>query len=221
MLFPSIDLFGKNKIKLMNKIYTLNWEYSHSGDSERDAFHIPFENSDKSSTIFLNPRYKDKLPNRILFRANFNIIPDFDYPLTDLYVPILSDKMILLLTEIGHFKAIFTNVIMIDDTYLDEIYDERGGLKPELETISNYKALTIFNREKCFDFENSVYKPSELNPNVPGYVKKLVLKPSENLPPIFRIKELPSELFITEKAKLSLELNNIKGCVFEEIEQSL
>jgi len=204
----------------MNKIYSLNWEYSHSGDSERDAFHIPFENSDKSSTIFLNPRYKDKLPNRILFRANFNIIPDFDYPLTDLYVPILSDKMISLLTEIGDFKAIFTSVIMIDDTFLDEIYDKSGDLKPDLKTVSSYKAITIVNRENCFDFENSIYKPSELNPSIPGYVKMIVLKPLENSPPIFRIKEVPSMLFITEKAKLLLELNNIKGCVFEEVKLS-
>lgn len=202
----------------MEKIYIINWDYSHSGDMERDAFHIPFENSDKSSTLFLNPRYKDKLPDYVLFKANFNIIPEFDYPLTDLNVPILSDRMISILSEIDDFQAIFTNVIMLDDTYLGTIYDEKGGLKSEIKTESNYKILTIVNREDCFDFENSKYQPSELNPNKPGFIEKLVLKSSEYLPPIFRIKESPSKLLITERAKSALEKNDIKGCVFEEVE---
>tara|TARA_R110001583_G_scaffold41589_1_gene132179 strand:- start:598 stop:1227 length:630 start_codon:yes stop_codon:yes gene_type:complete len=202
----------------MKKIYSINWDYNHSEDMERDAFHIPFENSDKASTLFLSSRYKDKLPDYILFRANFNIIPEFDYPLTDLNVPILSDRMISILNEIDDFEAIFTKVIMLDDTYLESIYDETGNLKSEIKTALNYKALTIVNREDCFDFENSIYQPSELNPNKPGFIEKLVLKSTEYLPPIFRIRETPSKLLITESAKSALEKNDIKGCVFEEVE---
>lgn len=202
----------------MKKIFSLNWDYNHSGDMERDAFHIPFENSNKASTIFLNPRYKDKLPDKVLFRANFNTIPNVDYPLTDLNIPILSDRMITLLNEEGDFEAIFTNVIMIDDTYLGEVFNSNNVLKEEVNINSSYKAITIVNREDCFDFENSVFEPSELNPNKPGFINKLVLKESSDLPVIFRINESPSKLFVTENAKLILEKNNIKGCVFEEIE---
>ena len=185
---------------------------------ERDAFHISFKNSDKSSILFLNPRYKDNLPTRVMFRANFNVIPSIDYPLTDLNIPIFSDKMISLLNQVGEFEAIFTEVIMVDDTYQGEVCDIKGNIKTDINTVSDYKAVTIVNREDCFDFENSIFKPSELNPNIPGFIEKLVLKKSDNLPPIFRIKELPSKLLVTEQVKLLIESNNLKGCIFEEVE---
>lgn len=202
----------------MNKIYLLNWDYNHSGDLERDAFHIKFPNSDKASTIFLNSKHKDKLPQKILYKANFNIISKIDYPLTDLNIPILSDRMIDILKSVGTFKAILTPVIMIDDTYLENVLDAKNELKPDVPVFNNYKALTIIERENCFDYNNSIFEPSELNPEIPGYIKKLVLKFDNVLPPIFRIKESPSKLIITGKAKEVLESNNIKGCVFEEVE---
>lgn len=202
----------------MSRIYTLNWDYSHSEELERDAFHIPFENSDKSSTIFLNPKYKDKLPSKVMFNANFKLIPSIDYPLTDLNIPVFSNKMISLINQIGDFDAIFTNVIMIDNRFTENIYDEKGRLKSEIPINSDYKAITLVNREKCFDFENSIYLPSELNPNKPGFIKKLVLKYSSSLPPIFRVKEAPSKLLVIQNVKEILEANDINGCVFEEVE---
>lgn len=204
----------------MGRIYSLNWDYNHSGDMERDAFHVKFENSDKSSIMFLNPRYQNKLPKRVLLRANFEVIPNIDYPLTDLNVPIFSNKMISVIERVGAFEKILTPVIMVDDTYLGEVLNESGQIKPEVLTNSEYKAITIINREDCFDYDNSEFDPSELNPNIPGYIKTTVLKNSIHLPPIFRIKESPSKLFLTEITKNALELNDIVGCVFEEIDTS-
>ncbi|MEC3907484.1 hypothetical protein VOI54_10675 [Tamlana sp. 2201CG12-4] len=41
---------------------------------------------------------------------------------------------------------------------------------------------------------------------------------SEDLPPIFRINESPSKIFVTDKAKEALETNGVRGCVFEKVE---
>jgi hypothetical protein len=202
----------------MNKIYSLNWDSNHIVDDNLDAYHLTFQNSEMATLLFLHPKYKDKLPLELLFRANFNLIPKVDYPLTDLNIPILSNKMISILQECGNFDAIFTDVIMIDDTYLDNIFNSEGTLKNEVKIDKSYKALTIINREDCFDFKNSIYMPNELNPSIPGYIKKLILKKKSNFSPIFRIKESSSTLFITELAKNKLQQNDIEGCVFEEVE---
>jgi len=202
------------------KVYELNWDYYLSEDSERIAYHIPFQDSNKASIIFLDPRYKDKIPKKIMFRANFNFIPKVDYPSTDLDIPIFSNKMISLLQSIGSFDVILTEVIMIDDTYLDNIFDSKGILKGEVIKYSNYKAISLSNFENCFDFNSSIFKPSELNPNIPGYIEKLVLKRNYNYPPVFRIKESPSRLLFTEATKNIFEENNIIGCLFDEIEIS-
>jgi len=201
----------------MEKVYSINWDYNHSGDLERDAFHVPFENSNKASIMFLNPRYKDKLPRRVLFKANLETLRSIDYPLTDLNVPIFSKKMISVLNSVGKYEKILTPVVMIDDTYSDDFLNNNGEVKSEVTTNSDYSAVTIVNREDCFDYENSVYDPNELNPDIPGYIKTLVLRTNQALPPVFRINEAPSKLLITEFAKIALEANGVSGCVFEEV----
>lgn len=202
----------------MGKIYSLNWDYNHSGDMERDAFHIPFENSNKASIMFLNSRYRDKLPKRVLFKANLDILQRIDYPLTDLNVPIFRNKMISILNGIGKYEKILTPALMLDDSYPNSVFEDNGELKSDVIANSDYSIVTIVNREDCFDYENSIFEPNELNPKIPGYIKKLVLNSYPELPPVFRINEAPSKLLITEVAKMALETNEIRGCVFEEVE---
>ena len=204
----------------MKGYYILNWDYSHSGDMERDAYHVKFTNSDKATTIFLNSKYIDKLPPQIVFNANFNCIPKIDYPLTDLNIPIMSEKMIETLKKSGEFNAIFTPVIMILDTYVDNRKESEINLNKNAHKSFNYKAMTLIDRENCFDYSKSEYEPSEINPKIPGYIKKIVLKYNPLSPPVFRIKEAPSHIFITQNTKELLESNNISGCKYEMVEVS-
>ena len=77
----------------------------------------------------------------------------------------------------------------------------------------------IMDRWQCFDYQNSIYEPSELNPNIPGYIKKIVLRTSEvKPPPIFRINETPSTIFITAEIRDEIVKNKIIGCDFERVE---
>lgn len=204
----------------MNRIYVLNWDYTHSQDMERDAYHIPFPDSNKSSIIFLSDKYLNKLPKHIYFRSNLSILNDIDFPLNDLKIPVVSQKMMNILNGCGVFRSITTPVSMLDDTYLDNPFDQNGTLKITVQKNERFLVLTLPDREDCFDQIKSIYEPSELNPSIPGFINTLVLIQSVSLPPIFRIKEAPSKLFVTEKTKEALELNNVKGCVFEEVETS-
>jgi len=201
------------------RIYRLIYDYNRPDDSERDAYHIPFENSNKSSTIFLNKKHIDRLPKQIYFESNLNTIAKTDFPLNDLNIPIMSDRLIESIKSIGDINLKEIPVIMLDKNFLENKFDSSSSLKHEVKYFDNYKAIMLLDRIECFDYENSIYEPGELNPKIPGYIKKIVLNISDiNLPPIFRIKESPSKIFITEKTKELIIAKRINGCLFEKVE---
>ncbi|NER17553.1 hypothetical protein [Spongiivirga citrea] len=201
------------------KIYQLIYDYNRSNDSEKDAYHIPFEHSNIASSIFLNKKHTERLPKKIYFRSNLNIITKTDFPLNDLRIPIMSDRLIKLIKSIGDINLKEIPAIMLDDKFLESKFDSSGSLINEVKYVDNYKAIMLLDRIDCFDYENSIYEPGELNPNIPGYIRKLVLNISDiNLPPIFRIKESPSRILITEKVKKLIIDKDISGCLFENVE---
>ncbi len=204
----------------MVKVYTLNHDYEHSGDPERDAFHISFNGDDMISSFLLNPKYEE-LPDVIYFQANFNLIPEYDYPLTDLNIPVFSRRMMDIILGIGGCKFKEVSVVMIDDTYFKDKFNSKGELLPEVPVEKEYLTFQLQERLEVFDYERSVYKMLKSQPDKPGIIKKMVLKePSIGFPPLFRIKEKASVLFVSKEAKEALEAENIKGCVFEPVESS-
>jgi len=206
----------------MSKLYILNWDYNYIRDKERDAYHLPFENSDKASTIFSNPKYKSKLPDKIYFKANFNVIKDIDYPLTDINTPIVSHRMLQIIERIGEVKMIKTPVIMVDDTSEKILPIGDKETRDDIDFIDTFYAITLLERQEgYFNSQLSEFDLNELNPLIPGYIKKLVLRVDDKLPPIFRIKEIPSKLFITSLVKKSLEKSEVKGCTFETVDTAL
>ncbi len=204
-------------------VYKLDWDYNHSGDTERDAFHIPFKDDDKVMHYFASPEIygKELLPTEILFQANFNLVPAYDYPLTDLQIPVLTTRMYDILSGLGLGEHNIIPVIMIDDTYLGERFLPDGSLSPNTPVNKDYVALRLGSLRDYFDREKSDYRPLRSNPNAPGRIKKLVLKePISGFPSVFRVDVISSSLFVSEKAKNALETAGIKGCVFEEVEVS-
>ena len=199
-------------------IYEIKNNFDIPRDIDYDVFHIKFKYSDRASGMFLNNKYSEKYPRKVFFRANFDIITKMDYLLTDINTPILSNKMIKVIESIKTFNAIYTETIMIPDTYLGEPFDKNGELNSEINENIDYKILTLIGRENCFNHKYSDYIPSEIDPKKVGFIKKLVINYSEQLPPIFRIQESPSKLLITENVKNALEENNINGCIFEKVE---
>lgn len=204
-------------------VYKLDWDYGHSGDTERDAFHIAFKDDDKIMHYFASPGIynKELLPPEILFQANFNLVPYYDYPLTDLQIPIMSLRMYDILNNLDLEEHHTIPVIMIDDTYLGERFISDGSLSTETPINRDYIALRLSLLRDYFDRERSEYRPLRSNPDALGRIKKLVLKePPSGFPSAFRVDVVSSSLFISQAAKESLEANNIKGCVFEEVEVS-
>lgn len=70
----------------------------------------------------------------------------------------------------------------------------------------------------AFDFDASEYTPIPDRPDRVRFIRKLVLRePAGGFPPLFKIKQKASPLFITEKTRAALESNGIVGCVFSEV----
>jgi hypothetical protein len=203
----------------MTKVYKLLHEYEHLVDMDFDATSEPFENKDTIGYDMMNIIPFD-MPNKIYLRANFNVVPNnTDYPITDLTFPIFSKNVLDLLNRIQKIEIASFPTIMIDDKFSDDYLDQNRDVHSELNLDASFFAIQFLELSNVFDYTNSLFKPMRSNPELPGIIKKLVLKEPENgFPPLFKIEESLSSIFVSQEAKEALELHSIKGCIFEEIE---
>jgi hypothetical protein len=204
------------------KAFKLDWEYEHLLDMEEDASYIQTSDDDENLRFYINGIEPKETPSIIYFQANFNVISDeSDYPIVDLGIPVVSKKMLKVLTDLKNFEFKEISTCMIDDTFSGKIFNEKKELLDNVPTNRKFITLQILSYTSCFDYDNSVFRPLRSNPDLPGIIKKMVLKePDKGFPPIFRIKESSSKLFVSEEAKEALERADIKGCIFEEVEVS-
>ena len=186
-----------------------------------DASSEPFIGIDTIGYDMMNTE-SFNMPKEIYLRANFNVIPNnTDYPITDLTFPIISKKMIDILLSVKKINIKYFQTIMIDDTFLDDYLDENGKLNQNIPLNTSFFAIQFLQVEDVFDYSTSIFKPMRSNPELPGIIKKMVLKEPENgFPPLFKIKESLPNIFVSQEAKEALEEQNIKGCIFEEVEVS-
>jgi len=201
------------------KCYRLNNDYSNIGDTGKDAFIYEFEGFDMIGSNILGME-KLSLPKPMFFSADFKDDKFTDYPITDIHSPIMSQKMIDVINPNikNHLVEIYP-CTMVDDTFLETPFKEKGVLKAEVKRKSDYYVLQLNIFEDIFCDIKSVYDESLIFPGKIGTIKKLVLKePKDGFPLIFRISQFRGYLFVSEQTKNNLEKNNIKGCVFEEVE---
>lgn len=209
----------------MVRVFKLNLNTERLGDPAYDAVILPTEHSNKFRYYFSNPNLYgiENLPSEISFLSNFNYLPEYDIPFTDSGLFIISSRTEKILSSIDFCNYYITvPVVMIDDTYLKERLDKDGNLKKDVPVIRDYMAIRLSYLLDCFDYDKSDFRPLRSNPKAPGRIRKLVLKePSSGFPPIFRVNVISSAIFVSEEVKNLLEQNDIKGCVFEEVEVSV
>lgn len=201
------------------RVYELNWERSHLIDENEDCCVVVFDGLEEFR-FQLGGIQKYIAKHQIVLQGNFNIIPNkSDFPVVDLGLPLMSKKMISILEEDKNLLLNKINAVIIDDTYLGSLFKGNNELIDSLPKNDDYVFLQVLSFAKVFDKINSVFKPLRSNPDKIGIINKLVLKePTGGFPAIFRIEEKPSVLFVNESIKKKFEQNEIKGCVFKEIE---
>jgi hypothetical protein len=93
----------------------------------------------------------------------------------------------------------------------DQRYDEQGNLKPEFYT-DDYVLLQLIEHLDTLDLERSVYGTYHADiDRVSGLDKPVFTDTDQEYPAIFRIKQSPVNLYITEKAKEALEIAGIQN----------
>lgn len=205
------------------KVYTLEVQNNEIQDLDYDAYALDFEGLGYLGARLMIPR-EFSCPNPMCFLTDFRFIADWDYIDNDQAIPILSDRFVQVLQSIGEFNHRVLPITMIDDSYLEHQFDENSNLKSEVGRNSAFCALHLLEYTDVFDFENSDFELDDYDddsePEV-GYIDELVLKEPENgFPPIFRIKEDLTLLFVSEEAKQAIEKEGLVGCIFEEVEVS-
>lgn len=196
------------------KVYKLKHNVFRLIDNENDAIHIPFKDDSLIGANMLSIR-EFEVPEIIYFQANLGVISKIDYPITDLNIQIMSNKMIKTLLNIKKVNIREISIKMVDDMYFDPLFID-NILSLNVAVINDFKAIQLMNFTKCFDYINSIYEEDFLLPV--GHISKMVLKqPKDGFPPIFKIEESSSNIFVSQEGKDALERENLNGCLFENV----
>lgn len=205
----------------MSKVYKLILDIYRESDTVYDAVLRTFEGSDKLRYYFLDPNTysTDLIPEKLYFDANFKMLTRYDFPFTDSGIFIVSSKVKSVIDQFIDFEFHETQIIMFDDTVLEDRFYINGEINRLVPTNSDFIALRFPELKSYFDFENSIYRVSQHNQNSVRGIKKMVLNESTGkFPAIFSTRESATTILVREDLKLAFENSLFWGVTFEEVE---
>ena len=207
-------------MKKNESVYLLDWDIKRfdKSDVEYDGFFTPFDYYKETSYLMDINDYE--LPDNIYVDAFFDLLAQINYPMTDLFWPIMDKKMYEVLLSCGNFNHNPIPIIMVDSSIAPKNrFDKNEKLHSSVRN-DNYVALHLKSYAELFDYDKSDYDPHELFPEDVGFINNLVLKEdSEELPPIFRLKECMARIFVSHYAKEALTKAGIKGLSFKSLSE--
>ena len=200
-----------------DKVYRLDWDITHLGECDEDAWLSNYPNYSGVNNLALN--YPSGLPHRFEFESIGSMLNLTDYPYTDVTWPIMSKRMLDVLLSVGSFPHEIYPVVMLD---VELAYDKnlKKHIAPRTEN-HNYVAIHLTEYLDAFDFENSIYKRDADRPELilRTSIKWLALRePKAGFPPLFAVKPADTKLFVSAEARLALETANIQGIDFLYVE---
>ena len=167
---------------------------------------------DSFNMVFYDPEPIDSF-NEIRMEGLMYYFEGVDYLYTEPLLPIMSKRMLSALRSVGDFPHQVIPVTIEDIEVISESFPESSG-----RVSTDYVAVQLLEHLDIFDHEKSVYRQSSISPNGVGRIKKLVLQISgKGLPPIFRIIENSTYLYVSPEAKAALEEAEITGIRFVDI----
>lgn len=162
--------------------------------------------------VFTDPERIDSV-NEIRMEGLLSDFGGIDYILTRPNFPVMSKRMLSVLESVKDFPHQVIPVV-IEDMEMAFF----GSLDRSGKVNTDYVAVQLLEQLDIFDREKSVYSPSSISLSGVGRIRKLVLKvPEEGLPPIFRIIENSTHLYVSPEAKTALEAAGITGVRFVDI----
>jgi hypothetical protein len=194
--------------------YRLMHDSKHLKTNDDDAILMPFEGQDYVCG-WVGTEYC-QVPNPVLFEANFQVTRQSDYPCNDVNWPLMSPRMLEVLSGVGDFPHRRIPVRLVDrSTSGSRRYLPDGSLRPEV-LDDRFVALQLTEHIDVVDWERSTFRPRRSNPNGVWFSKLVVREPPGGLPPLFRIAAEPM-LLVSAAARRALEGGGIIGITFMSI----
>ena len=151
---------------------------------------------------------------RIEMEGTLFMFQGIDYLYTRPKIPVMSRRMLYVLNSVGTFPhQIITVSIKDNESSEYDIYKPSGKYNRH-----EYVAVQILENSDFFDYEKSEYRIDKNNPNRVKSIRQAVFKePPEGFPPLFRIPEDKSGLYVSPQARAALEEANITGINFIDL----
>jgi hypothetical protein len=202
-----------------DRAYRLTWELDHmelyDGECEMELREFP--GWEKTNGLYKTTSYD--LPEPVVFEADFDALTRTDYPVSNVYWPVMSRRMYYTLFTVGEFPHRVIPVAMIDDTSFVFESERRfladGTPNPEVTNFDDFVAVQLLEETDYFDFERSEYESSSDYPEwVTSVARYSLNEPPEGFPPLFRLAADSVVLFISAKAREALSEAGIRGTAY-------
>lgn len=207
--------------KKTDRVYRLDWNIDHlidNADVDGWLRESAFPNAPDNSTFW---RIKEdlNLPSPVIFDVIGDVFEIIDYPYLDLRWPIMSKRMLDTLLSVGDFRYRTYPLLMVD---CEQIYNEELGRRTNSGIVyENFFAVQLLEDLDVLDLENSIYERGTRNPDAIMDVEKTFFRePSSGFPPLFRAVHLENYLYVSEEARIALEVAGIRGVDFIQVENN-
>jgi hypothetical protein len=201
----------------VKQAYKLKHDAVHIRDTSRDydAYVVQWPEFLDYSIKFIDPESFDYPSHGVEFHGYESSLGDTDYPYNDVNWPIMSKQMLNGLLSVREFPHRTWNIPFVGfpDNAPAMMLEQglRGGVRHDNEFV----AVQLLEHLDIFDWENSVYEMHSIFPDEVDRIRKLALKvPEEGLPPIFRLKISPVQIYVSPEGRKALEIDNIRGVRF-------
>ena len=162
--------------------------------------------------VFTNPESINSF-DEINMEGSLCDFEGIDYIYTKPDLPVMSGRMLSVLRSVQNFPHQIIPIAIEDTEVAEDSLTERSG-----KINTDYVAVQLLEQLDIFDREKSVYRPSSISSHGVGRIRRLVLKVTpQGLPPIFRIIENSTYLYVSPEAKTALEEAGITGIRFVDI----
>jgi hypothetical protein len=195
--------------------YMLLHDPSHLKGKDDDATLVPFEGQDQVCG-WVGTRAHD-VPIPVLFKANFKVTQQSDYPCNDVNWPIMSPRMMETLRKIADFPHRLVTVRFIDRRARGPAHHlPDGRWRPDV-VDDRFAAMQLTEHIDVVDWERSTFRRSRVDPGLCFFEKLVLVTPPEGLPPLFRLSSSEGMLLVSAEARRALEAAGIRGVTFDEL----
>jgi hypothetical protein len=202
---------------VVKQAYELDHNPVHIEDTSReyDAYIVEWPEYREYGLKFCHSKGFDYPAHGVEFQGYESSLSDTDYPYENVGWPIMSKRMLNTLLSVKEFPHRTWDVPFVGfpDNAPEELL--RKGLRDGVRHDNEFVVVQLLEQLDIFDRENSVYKDSDILPGAVNSIRKLALHVSKDgLPPVFRLKVSPVQLYISPECRDALEAANIRGIRF-------